>query len=68
MNLIVLVAINGFILKFVCWRFLYIMSFYESVFIIRQDVSLNDIDKIVDDFAKIIKDNNGTIIKKNIGG
>ncbi|MCX4084411.1 30S ribosomal protein S6 [Rickettsia hoogstraalii] len=44
------------------------MSFYESVFIIRQDVSLNDIDKIVDDFAKIIKDNNGTIIKKEYWG
>jgi small subunit ribosomal protein S6 len=44
------------------------MSFYESVFIIRQDVSLNDIDKIVNDFAKIIKDNNGTIIKKEYWG
>ncbi|WP_341794737.1 30S ribosomal protein S6 [Rickettsia endosymbiont of Rhinocyllus conicus] len=44
------------------------MSFYESVFIVRQDVSLNDIDKIVDDFSKIIKDNNGAIVKKEYWG
>jgi len=44
------------------------MSFYESVFIIRQDVSLNDIDKIVDDFSKIIKDNNGNVVKKEYWG
>ncbi|XVN41579.1 MAG: 30S ribosomal protein S6 [Rickettsia endosymbiont of Argas persicus] len=44
------------------------MSFYESVFIIRQDVSLNDIDKIVDDFNTIIKDNNGTVVKKEYWG
>jgi len=44
------------------------MSFYESVFIVRQDVSLNDIDKIVDDFGKIIKDNNGTVVKKEYWG
>ncbi|MGX6959765.1 MAG: 30S ribosomal protein S6 [Rickettsia endosymbiont of Pentastiridius leporinus] len=44
------------------------MSFYELTFIIRHDVSLNDIDKIVDDFTKIIKDSNGTVIKKEYWG
>lgn len=44
------------------------MSFYELTFIIRHDVSLNDIDKIVDDFTKIIKDNNGNVIKKEYWG
>ncbi|WP_342270080.1 30S ribosomal protein S6 [Rickettsia endosymbiont of Orchestes rusci] len=39
------------------------MSFYESIFIVRQDVSLNDIDKITDDFVKIVKDNKGTVVK-----
>ncbi len=52
-----------FIFKFACWRFLYIMSFYESIFIVRQDVSLNDIDKITDDFVKIVKDNKGNVVK-----
>jgi small subunit ribosomal protein S6 len=39
------------------------MSFYESVFIVRQDISLNDIDKITEDFVKIVKDNKGTVVK-----
>lgn len=39
------------------------MSFYESIFIVRQNVSLNDIDKITDDFVKIVKDNKGIVVK-----
>ncbi|MFY9589323.1 30S ribosomal protein S6 [Rickettsia endosymbiont of Halotydeus destructor] len=44
------------------------MSFYESVFIVRQDVSLNDIDKITDDFIKIVKNNNGIVVKTEYWG
>src|SRR5438128_1150759 len=44
------------------------MTFYESVFIIRQDVSSSDVDKITDDFSKIVKDNKGTVIKTEYWG
>lgn len=44
------------------------MSFYESVFIIRQDISSADVDKITDDFTKIVKDNNGEVIKTEYWG
>lgn len=44
------------------------MPFYESVFIIRQDVSSSDVDKITDDFAKIVKDNKGSIVKTEYWG
>lgn len=42
----------------------FVMSLYELVFIIRQDVSSNDVDRITDDFSKIIT-NDGGLIKKN---
>lgn len=44
------------------------MPFYESVFIIRQDVSSSDVDKITDDFVKIVKDNKGSIVKTEYWG
>ncbi|WPY00335.1 30S ribosomal protein S6 [Candidatus Trichorickettsia mobilis] len=44
------------------------MAFYESVFIIRQDISSSDVDKIIDDFTKIAKDNGSTIIKTEYWG
>lgn len=44
------------------------MSLYELVFIIRQDVSSNDVDKITDDFIKIIKNDGGEIIKNEYWG
>ncbi len=44
------------------------MTFYESVFIIRQDISSTDVDKITDDFTKIVKDNNGEVIKVEYWG
>ncbi|MBP7189955.1 MAG: 30S ribosomal protein S6 [Rickettsiaceae bacterium] len=40
------------------------MSLYELVFIIRQDVSSNDVDRITDEFSKIIT-NDGGLLKKN---
>lgn len=44
------------------------MAFYESVFIIRQDISSADVDKITDDFTKIVKDSNGEVIKTEYWG
>lgn len=44
------------------------MAFYESIIIIRQDVSSSDVDKIVDDLKKIIEDYKGKIIKTEYWG
>ncbi|MCC8483558.1 MAG: 30S ribosomal protein S6 [Rickettsia endosymbiont of Labidopullus appendiculatus] len=44
------------------------MAFYESVFIIRQDISSADVDKITDDFTKIVEDSNGEVIKTEYWG
>jgi small subunit ribosomal protein S6 len=44
------------------------MAFYESVFIIRQDVSSNDVDKITNEFTQIIKDNNSEVVKTEYWG
>ncbi|MES2215146.1 MAG: 30S ribosomal protein S6 [Pseudomonadota bacterium] len=44
------------------------MSLYELVFIIRQDVSSSDVDRITEDFSKIIKTAGGSIIKNEYWG
>lgn len=44
------------------------MAFYESIIIIRQDVSSIEVDKIANDFAQIVKDYNGTVIKTEYWG
>jgi small subunit ribosomal protein S6 len=44
------------------------MAFYESIIIIRQDISSIDVDKIVDDFVKIIKDHEGKVLKTEYWG
>lgn len=44
------------------------MAFYESIIIIRQDVSSVDVDKIADDFIKIIKDYKGNVLKTEYWG
>lgn len=44
------------------------MAFYESIIVIRQDVSSSDVDKIADDFIKIIKDHNGNVLKTEYWG
>ena len=44
------------------------MAFYESITIIRQDVSSTEVDKIANDFAKIVADHNGTVIKTEYWG
>jgi small subunit ribosomal protein S6 len=44
------------------------MAFYESVFIVRQDVSFTDVDKIINDFSNIIKEQDGKIHKSEYWG
>lgn len=44
------------------------MAFYESIIIIRQDVSSADVDKIATDLKQIIKDFAGEIIKTEYWG
>jgi small subunit ribosomal protein S6 len=44
------------------------MAFYESIFIIRQDVSSSDVDKVIDDFINIIKNMNGAVHKTEYWG
>lgn len=44
------------------------MAFYELIIVIRQDVSSSDVDKIADDFIKIIKDHKGSVLKTEYWG
>jgi small subunit ribosomal protein S6 len=44
------------------------MALYESVIIIRQDISSNDVDKIVYELKKIIEEYKGKIIKTEYWG
>jgi small subunit ribosomal protein S6 len=44
------------------------MNFYELVFIVRQNISSSDIDKIRDEIILIIKDRNGEIINTEYWG
>lgn len=44
------------------------MPLYESVFIVRQDVSSHDVDKIMDGFIDIIKKGSGKIVKHEYWG
>lgn len=41
---------------------------YESVFVIRQDISSADVDKIVDEFENLIKSYKGDVLKKEYWG
>ncbi len=44
------------------------MAFYESIIIIRQDVSLSDVDKIIDDLKQVIKSYDGNVVKTEYWG
>ncbi len=44
------------------------MAFYESIIIIRQDVSSADVDKIVDDLKQVIKNYEGNVVKTEYWG
>jgi len=44
------------------------MALYESTFIIRSDVTSQDVDKIADNFSAIATDNGGKVVKKEYWG
>ncbi len=44
------------------------MSFYESTFVTRQDVSRGDVNKLVDTFSEIIKTGGGKVVKHEYWG
>lgn len=44
------------------------MALYESVFIVRQDVTAAQVDTLADDLAKIIEDNGGSIERREYWG
>jgi len=44
------------------------MPLYESTFIVRQDMSTQEVDKVIDSFSKIVNDNKGKIEKKEYWG
>ncbi len=44
------------------------MSFYESGFIARQDISASQVDALADQFVTIIKDGGGNVTKKEYWG
>ncbi len=44
------------------------MALYESTFIVRQDMSTQEVEKITENFTKIIGDNKGKVVKKEYWG
>jgi small subunit ribosomal protein S6 len=44
------------------------MPLYESIYIIRQEVSSNDVDKLTDNFINLIKENGGELVKQEYWG
>ena len=44
------------------------MSLYESVFIVRQDISSQDINAITKNFITVVENMNGAIVKKEYWG
>lgn len=44
------------------------MPLYESTFVVRQDVSRTDINKLIDSFSDIVKQNTGTVVKNEYWG
>jgi small subunit ribosomal protein S6 len=44
------------------------MAFYECTFVARPDLSKADVQKLTDDFAKIVTDHKGSIVKNEYWG
>jgi len=44
------------------------MALYESTFIVRQDLSSQDVEKVTDTFAQVIKDCKGKVVNKEYWG
>ena len=45
-----------------------VMALYESTFIVRQDVSSQEVDKIAEEFSAIVKEGKGKVVKKEYWG
>lgn len=68
LNYIVLLAISDLKFSLTCLGVCVDMAFYELVFIIRQDISSSDVDKIINDFSNIAKENGAVIVKTEYWG
>ena len=44
------------------------MPLYESTFIVRQDMSESEVDKVTEDFSAIVKNKGGKVVKKEYWG
>ena len=44
------------------------MRFYELIFIIRQDISFNEVERITEGITKILTDNDSTVISNEYWG
>jgi small subunit ribosomal protein S6 len=44
------------------------MPLYESTFIVRQDISTQEVDKITENFSKVVNDFKGKVVKKEYWG
>lgn len=44
------------------------MPLYESTFVVRQDVSRTDVNKLVDEFSEIVKQQGGSVVKNEYWG
>lgn len=44
------------------------MPLYESTFVVRQDVSRTDVNKITDEFSEIVKQQGGSVVKNEYWG
>lgn len=44
------------------------MSLYESTFILRQDISVTEVNKVIENLSATIKDNEGKVLKHEYWG
>ena len=44
------------------------MPLYESIYIIRQEVSSSEVDKLTDNFISVVKENGGEVVKQEYWG
>ncbi len=44
------------------------MPFYENVFVVRQDVASSQVESLVEQFENLVKENGGTVAKKEFWG
>ncbi len=44
------------------------MPLYESTFVVRQDAPRSDVNKLIEDFSNIVKQQGGTVVKNEYWG